>query len=378
MNMSGYNTQLIETGTVMRNTLRKKLLCLGCLACATMVAPLPLYGVEVSDVWVDVKEIHLDTGEIAGIGFTLDEPAKVSVFICDLKGRIVRTLLADADKTAGNISLLWDGHGNQGESVPGDVYVPIIKATSATTGSTVYNPTAGEWGADVLADNLHYDPASESVTFTIKNDAYARLRVGIREGGPVYRTVTPWQRWQAGSHQVPWNGMDQGEFQRVSEKPGLAYSFDSFVMPENSLVVSGGSEPEGAQPDYGWFPVHPPSAPTLTFFALEPGSHRPELSITMTCPAKAQENTSKPLHGKTDCRIDATEDNLGGADFAHGAEFLIYVDDEFVVEVPVKKLPATIGFDTRKYKNGAHRLTANILTDDDRAGIATIEATFKN
>jgi flagellar hook capping protein FlgD/VCBS repeat protein len=66
------------------------------------------------------------TGDIA-IEFALPRDARVSLRICDVAGRVVRTLL-EGTLPAGAHDLRWDGRSVSGNSAPGGIYFLDLRA----------------------------------------------------------------------------------------------------------------------------------------------------------------------------------------------------------------------------------------------------------
>ncbi|MBU0952338.1 MAG: gliding motility-associated C-terminal domain-containing protein [Elusimicrobia bacterium] len=73
--------------------------------------------------------------DCAQISFSLPAPEKVSLWIYDLTGRLIRTLVEDEEMTKVNVS--WDGKNDSGEAASIGVYIYILKIGSEKTRGTV-------------------------------------------------------------------------------------------------------------------------------------------------------------------------------------------------------------------------------------------------
>jgi flagellar hook assembly protein FlgD len=62
------------------------------------------------------------------ISFRLEEDTHVSLSILDLRGRIVRTLLAPASKPAGRYDFRWDATDDSNRKVAGGMYLVLLRA----------------------------------------------------------------------------------------------------------------------------------------------------------------------------------------------------------------------------------------------------------
>ncbi|MBU1245364.1 hypothetical protein KJ612_19345 [Myxococcota bacterium] len=331
------------------------------------------------DVTVDNPVIDLQQHASSTISWRLTEKASVTLFICDLRGNIIKTLLAGKAFDKGSHSAIWDGVDDKDLPCANGVYLPIIKCSSPRKGNFVYNPTASTWGEQVEPIAIRYDSEQEVVTFTLEQMTYARLRVGLREGGPVYKTLAGWQLWKPGQYQVPWDGKGKGGFQNVLGKDNLTYSFDSFSLAENSLIIENSPENDvSTDRVYEQFPIHPPATSNLSYFAIEPGSLDAEPEIVIDWQKAKNKDNQIVISGKVQLQVDFVKPVFLPPSFGKWGELLLYIDDEFVIEVPVQGLPATIAFDSNNFANGEHLLTINLLTGDDRAGIVTHKVLVHN
>jgi hypothetical protein len=335
----------------------------------------------IKDVTIDNPKIDLsEGGGTSTISFHLDEACTVNLFICNVKGDIIRNIVTNEAMTPGEHTETWDGIDDNIYPADNGLYFPILQCKSKRKGRFTYNPSAESWGEEITPEDFNYNTSNEELTFETSQTAFARLRVGLKDGGPVYKTLAPWQLWLPGKHSVQWNGKDRQDFKSVLGKENLSYSFDAFSLPTNSITVFN---PEPAksiyQPQYKQFPIQPPKGGRLSYFSLEADSQgeEPELMVDLT-------KSKKDWRGRTVLKGDVLY-NITFADLDKkastlkaGSELIIYVDDTYVIENPIDSLPATIGFDSRKFSNGKHEVTINLLTTDDRAGISIHNVMIKN
>ncbi len=157
-------------------------------------------GVLIKKVAVDDQHIDTQKRTHAIINWELTEPGVVSLFICNLKGQIIQTIIDKEQHAAGSYAALWDGRNIDGVAVENGIYFPIIRSKSNHKGTDTYNPSSFSWGEEVLAEDLEYDPRQKLIRFSLQQSVYGRLRAGLKEGGPVYKTIAPWRHWGAGYH----------------------------------------------------------------------------------------------------------------------------------------------------------------------------------
>ena len=69
-------------------------------------------------------------GEGVSIGYRLTRAAQVGVSILNIAGRVVRILEEDVGRSAGECTLIWDGHNADGNLVPNGTYLVGVAARS--------------------------------------------------------------------------------------------------------------------------------------------------------------------------------------------------------------------------------------------------------
>lgn len=266
--------------------------------------------------------------------------------------------------------MVWDGRDDNERECVNGVYVPIIKARSKRKGSSIYNPTALAWGMDVVPTDLLHDSSSELVSFSVDRITYARIRAGLVEGGPVYASIAAWQLYEPGEHIVQWDGKDTASFQNVTQKDMFSMAFDAFTPPQNSIIITGASDRDQGEDAYKTFPVHPPSSNTMSYFSVELNSHMLEPDITVDFSNYPFQDGETILSGKAAFDVNFTYPENRSSTAKQGSELVLYVDDEFIVEFPLSQMPVPVALDTTQFSNGQHTLTLNLITSDDRVGIA--------
>ncbi len=331
-------------------------------------------GVLIKKVAVDDQHIDTQKRTHAIINWELTEPGVVSLLICNLKGQIIQTIIDKEQHAAGSYAALWDGRNIDGVAVENGIYFPIIRSKSNHKGTDTYNPSSFSWGEEVLAEDLEYDPRQKLIRFSLQQSVYGRLRAGLKEGGPVYKTIAPWRHWGAGYHKIAWNGKDASNLKRIVDQKNISYSFDAFTLPENAITVAGSPQQDYSSEEGGaTFPVHPPHGGQLSFFSLEASSQGAEPILKVRWKRNA-----KRLKGKAVCTVDFANPEKRSSALNGTSELILYIDDVYVTELPITAFPASIGFDTTAFSNGKHIVAINLLTADDRAGIDIHAITIKN
>jgi hypothetical protein len=312
------------------------------------------------------------------ISWELVEPARVSVSIMDLKGNGVRTLLDREQLQAGINMIEWDGKDDDGFECLTGVYIPIIKVKSRRKGTTNYNPTAKPWGTVVDIEDFTCDLKAKEATFSVTSSIYGRIRIGGGEGGPVYFTPSIWKVYRAGSHSVTWENTDVDHLQNVTDSKVIC-GFETLSLPENSIYLIGREQRrDEAEKEYLSFPVYPPHGGHISYNALNPDSLGPEPKLAVDWQTTKRYRNMPEFKNNASFTVSFDDPNHGGSYLSGPSELMIFIDDVFIVELTVTKLPAVLTFDSTKFTNGSHRAVINLMTANKRSGTLSTNIHINN
>lgn len=343
-------------------------------------------GVLIDAVQVESMDIETTakSGDRKGdytISWQLNAPGRVTVLICDMKGNIVTTFMNKAEKKSGTHTVSWDGNDESGAACPGGLYFPVIRVKSTDRGVETYNPTAFSWGEEVVPDDLHYDSDGQVIRYTINQPTYVRIRVGEKDGGPLYKSIADWKLRSPGNHEEPWNGMDINNLINVAGKEKFQIAFDAFSVPENTIMLqslAAESEKSETGKKYKQYPLHPPHGKQLAYFSLLPHGLLPDLSITAGFGDAIKKTRGVyQLRGQASIFIDLAKGTLG-RNPEEAIELYLYVDGKMIHEGPAADLPAELTMDTQKFTNGPHMVTLNLRTSEDRAASFSTQVSIVN
>lgn len=347
---------------------RKRLLGSIAICALLLFSSLP---VQAEDL---VREIQLNPALLEGgtsgtVSFSLAAPANVTLRICDLRGNVLRVLFDNRSLPTGTHSQVWDGRDNKGKPCGGGLYAPIIQAESETLGSVAYMPTANDWGALVEAKELKH--TAKSVSFTLAEPAYGRLRIGLPNGGAIYRTLAPWQYFSAGQHRLDWDGKDTTGKVVIGEREQLYLSFDGFTLPRNVFIIAG--TVSLAQGHYEQYPLQLAGSSQPSFFALHPESLLPEPDFEVEFTDAQRKKDQPELDTETQMIIKLKQESPD----VHLSEAMIFIDHVFHSEYPATKAPVQLKVNTAKIPRGPHLLTVNLITTDDRIASWSQQVIFR-
>jgi hypothetical protein len=153
--------------------------------------------------------------ERSSISFRLSRRAVVAVRVVNASsGVVTRTLLASAERPAGPRTVTWDGTTASGTDVADGTYRIVISAESGTeqvsrSVDIVVDRTLGGWSMSPVVVSPNGDGRNESMTIGFQLTRDATVRVEIRRGSKVMRTVLTGSL-VAGAYVASWDGRAQG------------------------------------------------------------------------------------------------------------------------------------------------------------------------
>jgi hypothetical protein len=341
-----------------------------------ILLPLSASGKDfIEQISVSAGTTDLAKGESASITYTLSEPAAITLLICDIHGNIVRTLSDKQIQEAGEQQVTWDGRDDANDLLTDGVYFPIIRGSSKRKGIQVYNPTVQPWGEEVLARPIGWEKQKETISFTIDKQALCRIRVYIKDGGPMYKAITGWQLYLPGTHAEPWDGKDLNGVVQVTDQPNYQIGFDAFSLPEGTIFLSGSETPEGSiTKEYKKYPLHPPHGHNVAYLTAQPNAIAPDPRIAIELEGK-QKNTVK---GMVPVHVDLEPGLSPAQQLREEFELYLYIDGIMETEINRATVPQTIRWESSKYPNGKHVITVNILSTADRAATFSEKVNIAN
>ncbi len=310
------------------------------------------------------------------LNWTFSQPATASVFISDLQGNIIKTIVNNEWVKAADHAMSWDGVDEHGIPAPAGLYVPIIRAKSKTLGMVTYNPTSQPWGEEVIPEDLAYDSEKGVISYSLAKRAYCRLRVGETDGGPLYATVAGWKLRDPGTYEEPWNGLDASGIVKPAEKSTFRVSLDAFTVPANVMVINRSTNVKPVtttKKALRKFPIHPPHGDQIAFYPSLPNGLQPDLHITTGFSGEVKKKKGRYiLKGEVAVKVEL-ESGVIDNNPAETKELMLFLDGKLVREDKIDSLPASMTFDTAKMSKGNHILTINLRTSGDRAASSSMK-----
>ncbi len=197
---------------------------------------------------------------------------------------------------------------------------------------------------EILVSDLKFNPASGKIEYTLPEDAYVRIRIGLPDGGPLLRTLIDWERRAPGSHSEIW------------DKKDASGKIDFGHYPDFMLVIACVSLEKVPEPSAGMIQGYGRSPNFEINFPETAVKAKDDLIIVSdVVPARVllDKNDKKRL----------TESKF---------EIGIYVDTIFLSEDEEGADPYTYRLNTRGFNAGEHILTVNVVSYTGEIGTKSV------
>ncbi len=192
--------------------------------------------VAISDVVAEQRSFRPQGGEKLSWRYRTAVASTVGASIYDGRDLLVRVLLKGEDLPAGDHRLTWDGRDDDGRVAPPGYYLLAIESEAG--GKTVrYDPTEATGGELTQASAARYDAGRGLVSYALQKPSLLRIHLGLKDDGPLLRTLVDWVARSAGEHTEPWDGWDASHVIRFGDSPKLDIQVWAYALPVNAVVV---------------------------------------------------------------------------------------------------------------------------------------------
>lgn len=203
---------------------------------------------------------------------------------------------------------------------------------------------------EIIATDLSFDVNTGEIKYTLPEPALVRIRIGIRDGGPMLRTLVDWEYKEAGPQVEVWDKKDET-----------------------------GKVNFGTRSDYFLVLACIPSEANRTDFHSDQirGLRKsPQLQVTFPQSMQKSEEGIPTLSGIVPVRIEIDKKDHWITQTKY--EVGLYVDHVFIIEDEEGTNPITYQLDTHKLNNGMHILTTVITCFDGEAGTKNLLVLINN
>jgi len=332
-------------------------------------------AMAIGSVGVEPKTLDLNAKGTAVIRYELFRPASVFVDLVDEEGRVVRTLTR-GQQSKGRRSVVWDGHADDGALVPSGAYRYVIHAQNRGGGEAVHDPSPVTGGEKIDPRDFAFDAQTGMVRWIMPRAGYVRLHVGI-QGFPYLRTLADWEPLEAGPQSIAWDGLDSSGLINVKTHPQLAVTLTAFALPDNTIIVRGGTGQAAASPrDVTYAANRKPDTAYLHARHLRTLCHEAGLSLAFPEGTRYDAKGRPVLRGTVPVQVTLNPHDAPTW-INSRFEVALYEDLVFLFEDEDGMTPFTFLWETGRLTPGEHLLTVNLFSYDDHYGVLTQPAVIE-
>lgn len=344
--------------------------------CLTATTGFTQAALQITQVSHTSMAITPGRGDPATIEFFLSEPAAVTVTLYDARDTMIKRVVSAQTFQAGDQTVSWDGTDEANQPVPAEAYHYTIQAQAATGEQAIYDPTDQTGGQRIKVHNIVWDPKNQVIKYLLKKPARVAVRIGIKGGGPLLRSLTNWVPRAAGLNEEPWNGMDSSKVIDVSNHNKLSIQVMAEQLSSNTLIVGKANRVTLIE-DPTWGRHRRPKEKAVNKRPYQqsqlPIESRRDIPLIMTAGDNETKTAAIPtLGGLIPIRIDVKQEDLALAT-GRRHEVSFFIDGQLTYEHEVGYLPMTWMLDANKVNPGQHYITANLQGYEGNFGIATIK-----
>jgi flagellar hook assembly protein FlgD len=322
----------------------------------------------ISNVSVDRKTFNPFQGETVKIRYRLSKQANVAIKIYDSDDNLVRILKQTEIDKQGYNEKIWDGRDDAGSILPKEVYIYTIEATDTSKNEAYTYDMADETGGiELTLRGLKFDNKTGEISYVLPKAARVRIRIGIKDGGPLLRTLLDWQPQEAGRHTLVWDGMDSSGVMNLLGNPNVFVNIASFSLPENSVILERGDESDYEER----ISTEKRLAKSVTskkyIHALHKRAkcHEPNFDFEILG-LKEYNKKGIPLITQDIIPIRIIIEQKDKIDLINSRfEIIFFIDNVFIFEEEEGTSPFTYRFDTKGLSEGEHIITVNIYGFND-------------
>lgn len=333
-------------------------------------------ALNIMDVRVDRTSFYPLKGETVAISCQLSEPAQLMLHIYDGRDVEVRRVLEKKVGAPLTREIHWDGRDELGVPVPPEAYRYVLTAKAPDGHEAVHDLSDVTGGADLKVAGVDWDAKTQELRYVLSEAARVNVRVGLRNNGPLMRTVVDWVARPAGAQHERWDGFDASRAIELGAHPALDISVSAFSLPHNTLFVM----PLATTVKVIDIPaserkVRPSSAkaqPKRMFaHAQQALEDRGDFQVDLVLPSHLPMHDSVPnISGPTPIRVNVSEADRARV-LGRRLEPVFFVDGQYVYENEVGYLPMTWVWDLVGTSPGIHYITVNLRGYEGNFGMAT-------
>ena len=337
--------------------------------------PAPLFGKILKEIAVSGESFNPAQGETVNVGYTLTQPATVTIRVVDPDMDIILTHSEDKVTPAGNHTFVWNGKDMDGKTVPDEAYFFTITARGKNGDTDIFDPTTFSGGEthDITAADI--DPQYYTIQYTMPEMGRVMVRMGI-QGGPLLNQLVDWKPRVKGVITEYWDGMDTDHTMNMFNHPDFKMIVSYFDLPDHSVITYGNPLPdfvsykEALLQKRSVKPQRKTSvSPRSPHFTLSRAvDYIPKIHVDISNVKHTDENGIPVLNGKAMVTVNLAEKDKAVFE-RHPFEICFFLDHVFYAEDETGYTPFNWVWDLSDVTPGEHVLSVNISSFQDQIGM---------
>ncbi len=333
----------------------------------------------VTNVQADPRQFDANRDPAVSLRFNVNRPATVTVRIYDGRDLLIRAVVAHAAEPGEHL-IEWDRRDATGRAVPSEAYVFTLTAESGSD-RVIYDLTDSTGAEDLVPRAVEWSADSAMLSYVLDRPARVNVRIGLKNNGPLLKTLINWVARPAGHQQEAWDGRDASGVLDLARHPQLDVFVQAYALPDNAILV--GSPQSTVQL------IDPLPAPRETrrrastadpsrrmyAHAQQPLDSRGDIAVRLVLPpelAKQADGSLVVSDRKVPVRLEIDPKDLDRT-LSRRFEPVFFVDGQFAFENEVGFVPMTWVWDASTVNDGEHFLTVNVRGYEGNFGIASVK-----
>jgi hypothetical protein len=356
---------------------RRLILAVVLWTCATAAHAAPL---SLTQVQADRARLDVSDGEQLTVRFRSSAAAPVSLHIYDGRDIEIRRVNSQGVLPPGEHRLVWNGKDWRGRPAPDEAYIYTLSAATPDGERIEFDQTDLTGGETLTPRDVKWDASARKITYVLDKPARVNVRLGIKNGGPLLRTLIDWVPRAAGLQAEPWDGYDASHELEFAGHPSLDIGVSAFSLPDNTIFV--GKSPVKVNiieslPAQVIRRARSPSAKRMYEHSQQPLDERGDYTIELRLPKNLPRRDGLPVvdrpipltvvaHARDQARV-----------LARRSEPVFFVDGQFAFENEMGFVPVTWVWDPANAAEGVHFLSVNLRGYEGNFGMATRKVLVK-
>ena len=117
-----------------------------------------------------------------------------------------------------------------------------LKRTFIKTGDEISLTTDLVWKEKVTVEDIKFNRKTGEIRYFLPEAAIVRLRIGIKDGGPLLRNLVDWEPRKEGKNREVWDGWDESHVTKLLGEPDVTASIEAITFAGNTMA--GRENPE--------------------------------------------------------------------------------------------------------------------------------------